>query len=684
MTGRLAELARRYDDVIETIDKMSAYGITEDDTDQSAAFQAMIDQLDNVTIDGKHQTIRIDNQINLKSNIRIKNLTIDARNTEAGTYVISAEGSLSAAVDVTSDITFLDKTISIADASELEVGEYVYVLSDKMFSASSNHGEIQKIEDIDGNNVTFYGLMLHSYDLADNARIQKMNPVVNVELQDVHILGENDSLAAIRGGMRFNITANTRVVNCSINGIHDRQILFDRSIHFVVDNHKGSHAGSSGTGYGVTISRGCHYGIVSNSFFEDMRHNIALGGSFCVNRYITVENCTFYGARDALDSHDASEFITFHNNTIEGFSRSSVTSDGIIVQGVNCTITDNTVINPARHGIVCQMLSVDTSGKENYVIITGNKIIRTNGDHSTKAQAISVRSENTDVHSITISGNRVLNAERGFGVLVDVMSGSPLIGSVSLVGNNFLFDGGSFNGVIEITKSQHLIIQANNIIASTLLPNLDGIRIGSDVESGLIVGNIFSNFGRAIAGTGTDKVYISENLIKDCSVNYSDSIYDNARFGNNISDERRIFELNNHFTLDKAKVAYSRGTTHAEKGILEESDKIRIPLTVSTGRQSVYSEVTLMRGRANTNQESNWVQFKAIVSFFQGTNNVFRSNVESIYYEGLDPLAAIAVVEKENGAYIEIDAGVGDYWTVKADAVTSRGVVTIDEIEIIN
>lgn len=166
----------------------------------------------------------------------------------------------------------------------------------------------------------------------------------------------------------------------------------------------------------------CEQVEVSNCRCEGMKTGLDLGGQSGPNRYISIHDNVFYtnytgsGSFHGINTHSNNEKCSIYNNICSG----------VIIQGRDITVSNNTLITPMQP-LINIALEIE---KTNYIRITGNRFLGKSGFNN---PAIRIRSSETtgrtyDIQDLEISHNEVYDYFSNFVSFVDnITSGSHTI-----------------------------------------------------------------------------------------------------------------------------------------------------------------------------------------------------------------------------------------------------------------
>lgn len=421
-------------------------------------------------LDGSGGIYKLMEAINLtSSNTSVSNCTFDMSDIPdfvvgSWDYIINYTGTQNGNVYLTSDLLEGSYTVQLTSTDGLLADDYIYVSSNAIFETTQSVvlGQIAKIKTVDSSTqVTLYNDILYDFTTSDVAKISKLNTLKNITFDNCKFIGAN---ANQQSALNFHICENVTVTNCKFEFCDYVACRVSRTINFTADSCYVRHARAVGTSYGFAIANASYSAKIQNSYGEDLRHFVTVGDNDGVSLFVNVQGNHVSACQDAgIDAHAACDFMTINGNTIEGSSFDSGQLDGIIFQGLNCIITNNTVVNARRYSIFHQKLP--DIGKGSCVI--SNNIIEAN--RTADGSCIYVSSEsasNTNLDSVVINGN-ILGRVIYQGIRVTATSSN--ISNVN-ISNNTMEGIASLYGVLVQQRTTYTIdnvVVSGNIIKSS-------------------------------------------------------------------------------------------------------------------------------------------------------------------------------------------------------------------------
>ena len=429
--------------------------------------------------------------------------------------------------------------------------------------------------------LNFVNSTYENYLLEDNAKLSKLNVRKNITLNNLTLKSKQLSINELNNPDRFRAhrtewrneknllgneylgTAiwiqygyNINVNNCKIYNWYDTGILISRSIQCNIDNLECNHIYSNGKGYGINIRDASQKINITNSYFTDQRHPLSIGGLDGISRNIKFTNNSINKSRDAgIDSHSAGQFLIIDNNYIvcEG---SDGQHDGIIIQGLDSIITNNTIEGIIRMGIYIQP-TFNYFKEPSYKI--NNNIINGKADYKYSSGIRFYNVTSSQINSLSICNNTI-NNELPYGIYI---KNNYKITSSNITNNDInLCDKG-----IYLYKTSNVNIIANNINNQTqnvyikLCSNINFNNniLNTKYQCVYIIASDFINFSNNSINYNVDakgykmlqfykvnKCNVVSNIINGISTNYQ-SYKTNVYFlrCNNI-----ILQSNNIYTDD--------------------------------------------------------------------------------------------------------------------------------------
>ena len=434
-TGVVARSAQ--DKLRETVSVQDFGAVGDGIADDTVALTNALNSSSNVLIDGSSKTYKITAPIAVTTqNITVQNMTIDMSAVPAqpgNDFIVKFEGTQGTAVNLTSDLLANTNVVRVSDTSTFVVEGYVWLQSNTAFWSTLPLGQYAKVKSIDSpTQLTLYDNVLYDFTTISSGRIAPINTKKNLIFTNITFIGAQ---ANIQAALYLNLCEDIVVRDCSFNSVDYTCVYVSRCVNFVADAVQCRYSRATGLSYGIVFVNGCFGGTVTNGYSEDQRHYVATGSESAkggVNLYLTVSNNHIFAARNAgIDAHPTTDFYSIIGNNIEIAAGLTGTLDGIICQGLNCIISNNTVVNSTRHAIFHQMLPNIGSGST----IISNNTIRNGGGSSSTDTGINVINQTTGsatLNGVVISGN-VIEGNNDFHILVTAQPG--VVSNVAIANN---------------------------------------------------------------------------------------------------------------------------------------------------------------------------------------------------------------------------------------------------------
>jgi hypothetical protein len=397
-----------------------------------------LNSVTNRVLDGGGGTYRITAPIDITSDrFVVQNMTIDISDVVpvvGVNFIINVEGVQGTAVNLTANLNANTNVVTVGSTASFAEDQYVFIQSNELFWSTITTGQYGKIKTIDSSTqITLYDNVLYNFTTANTARISPVTTKENIVFNNVKFLGAQANLQA---ALYFELCSDVHVNDCTFNDVDYCCVYVSRCVNVVVNSTQCRNSrATTGLSYGVLFLNGTYNGTVTNGYSEDQRHYVATGSATSqggVNLYITVANNHITAARNAgIDAHPTTDYYTVTGNTIEQASGLTGTLDGIICQGLNCVITNNTIVNASRHAIFHQLFPNIGSG----ACIIANNLIRGGGGSSATDTAIFVVNQTTGgaiLDGVNITGN-IIDGDNEFHIIVTSATGD--VNDVAITGN---------------------------------------------------------------------------------------------------------------------------------------------------------------------------------------------------------------------------------------------------------
>jgi len=369
-------------------------------------------------------------------NFTFKDATIDLSGVPeqpGNDFILQFYGVQEAGVNLTASLLANSNVVTVGSTATFSVDEYVWVTSDTFFYEAIKVGQYAKVKSIDSaTQLTLFDNVLYDFNLANAASISPLTTKKNIVFSNVKFIGAQ---ANFQAALYLDICEDVTVRDCSFNSVDYTCVYVSRCVNFVGDGIKCRYSRATGLSYGVVFLNGCFGGTVTNGYSEDQRHYVATGSESNkggVNLYQIISNNHVVAARNAgIDAHPPTDFYSIIGNTIEIAAGLTGTLDGIICQGLNCIIANNTVVNANRHAIFHQLFPSIGSGSS----VISNNLIRNGGGSTATDSGINVVNQTVNsatLNGVVISGN-VIEGNNDFHILVTAQTGT--VSNVSISNN---------------------------------------------------------------------------------------------------------------------------------------------------------------------------------------------------------------------------------------------------------
>jgi hypothetical protein len=520
--------ARTVQDKLRDIVFLKDFGAVGDGvTDDAAAVLTALNSGAKV-IDGQGLTYKINSPLSITAdNLTVQNATFDISsvpNQPGDDFIIRFEGTQGAFVNLTANLNANDNVISVGSTSGFSADQYVWVQSSQFFWASQQVGQYGKIKSIDSaTQMTLYDNVLYDFTTANTARVAPIQTKNGIVLNKVQFIGAQ---ANNQAALYFSLCSDVHVQDCTFLNVDYACVYVSRCVNVVVDSVQCRYSrAAAGLSYGVLFLNGTYNGVVVNGYSEDQRHYVATGSATAlggVNLYITVANNHITAARNAgIDAHPTLDYYTVNGNTIEQAADATGTTDGIICQGLNCVITNNTIVNATRHAIFHQLFPTIGSGS----CIISNNLIRKSGGGASTDTGINVTNETTGaatLDGVNIVGNTI-DGTNDFSMTITAVTGN--INNVAITGN---------------------IVRTNATDSSC---RLRAQGAGTSINDISITGNIFKSSGTqnlyllGSASSSLNRVTISGNNIiggtNGIRLSYAQNVVETGNYNTGVT--RKVF-----------------------------------------------------------------------------------------------------------------------------------------------
>jgi len=397
--------------LIVTLESFGAVG--DGVTDDTQAIQNAFNSVSgNVILHGQGKRYRVSSHLNINNDIRFQNAIIDASQDTLGTSntgILEVTKTTLFGTEYTLNTDFKKSTRmidTVQTPSDINVGDFIFVYDPNVSFDTYNEakiGQIFKVKSVDTTNkkIEVVGKSLYTFG-GSNAKVKKIN-TIEAHFEEIEIISNNIDMCT---GIRFYGAVNSSVKNCYFHNLEFSAIETNFTMNCTFEGNLFEDILNSETGYGINLDDSTNNIICRNNKGYNVRHLITCGGAYTCNHLIYDGN--FGETFDAgLDTHNGSNYVTIVNNhiTIMDYYDTAdqawgVYGDGIIVQGANNVIANNSIFN-GRYGVYVQSFAKDKDQKN----IVSNNIIE---DCEIGVGASSVYGE------IIIDNNSITNSWNGY------------------------------------------------------------------------------------------------------------------------------------------------------------------------------------------------------------------------------------------------------------------------------
>lgn len=338
-------------------------------TDDATVIQAAINNISGGTI-SLYGNFTLSAQITAVKNLTFVGIgrpTITA-NVATGTDLFYLTGA-GMVLDLGSDVSAGDRTITASDGSVFEPGYLVKVYDDTIFNPADwptyKTGELHHVSAVSGNTLTFDDLALHTYTVGSNGKVNRISPRTYA-FYDIDFVGQS-STADYRGIHIF-YAKNCIFSNCTFSNFGLRAIRISDCYNTVITKCKIYNSNLAGYGYGIEIAHSTAYTRISDCDISSCRHAITHGSSggpgqardtmICGNVIYATE-----GISSVIDAHGIVESMYVIGNVIV-----PAISTYAVKTGAMRTIISNNII----YGNICTTRNSIT-GIE--IVISNNHVV---------------------------------------------------------------------------------------------------------------------------------------------------------------------------------------------------------------------------------------------------------------------------------------------------------------------
>jgi hypothetical protein len=211
-----------------------------------------------------------------------------------------------------------DRTVTVSDSSVFTAGDYVQILDDSHTvdpsgadeTTNFKHHEVAEVKQIvSSTQVRLSHALYHTYNLAKNARIAKLNPVKHATIRDANVTWS--TMSTVSNAFEIRNGVQCQLVNCQVAGDYAKTKSWRNQAFRLTDSYLCETANcyatdpantSSGSGYGATlygatqcIVRGCRFSSNRHSvlFFTGAAGNLVTD---CISEDVCLSDYDFHGA----------------------------------------------------------------------------------------------------------------------------------------------------------------------------------------------------------------------------------------------------------------------------------------------------------------------------------------------------------------------------------------------------
>ncbi len=293
-------------------------------------------------------------------------------NAPAGTSH-SSEVTRAISSTITSAANRGDRTITVGDTSVFTAGDYVQVLDDAHTTdptgadetTNYKHHEIAEVKQVvSATQVRLSHALYHTYNLAKNARLAKMNPVKHSSIRDANVTWS--AMSTVSNAFEVRNGVQCQLFNCVVAGDGAKTKSWRNQAFRLTDSYMSEIANcyatdpastDSGKGYGATLYGATHC-IVRGSRFSSLRHSVLLftgaAGNIvtdCVSEDVCLSDYDLHGA-ECVD------------NLITGCT--AIGGDSAATDGATnktaCKVGNTTHTDGDHHNVFSNMLIVNYQG----------------------------------------------------------------------------------------------------------------------------------------------------------------------------------------------------------------------------------------------------------------------------------------------------------------------------------
>ncbi|PGR17386.1 hypothetical protein COC52_29235 [Priestia megaterium] len=473
--------------------KTKGYGKLLLGKDRYKVKQIVIDS-DNFTIEGDNATLVCD---------------IGAGGSLTDEAVIFADApTVSAGLTVTANITKGSRTVSLSNASNIRVGDFLTINTTKFDGASGSSsyylGTLGRVSSISGNNVTLDNEIKVDYNTAtDGLSATVRRPFKNITVKGITVELQPD---ALQTGVLIRYCQNVIIdnVKCYGKGQQVAAVWLMGCFHASVSNVFSDDMldDTNKFGYGVNMSG--HDLKVSKCSFTKIKHGVAGGDNSFQSSDVIVSGVYVKDPQlCGIDMHGSVENVKFIDNIIADIGLSFDNTCGIWARGRHFDISDNKI-----YGAIKKFGTRSNFGIKLVEIADKNITVQDNTvvglDYGLKADEVINTIEN-----LTIVDNQFIDVVNGAiikkastGVFSDNIIKASAQGTAFIGLENFTIQGNKIKygstawgcGILldtDTSKTWKNNIMSGNIVTALSSSASNGIRVKSSYDVLNISSNIF-------------------------------------------------------------------------------------------------------------------------------------------------------------------------------------------------
>lgn len=361
--------------------------------DESAAVQAAIDFANangGGVVNLLGLTYRVDSTLTLYSNVKLVGPgTLDFTGCPDEEY-LKAQGTLGTAYSLTSDAAYRSAVVE-ASTSGFSAGDMVSIRSNQAVIGLVTSGEVNRINEVAGDEHYLASTLLDDYNTADTAVIQEVTPVENLVIEDIDIIASIAASGTAPSAIYLERCRNVELRNVRITGVKTFGVQIRQCMDVSIEGGRielGGHGVRVGHGSrdvtlnGVKLER-LVYGVSTQSFDSPESgtvHGLKINHCTfrrCLGDYQLLQNVT--GARVRFNTHDHGGFLRF------------AVSDGVMAKNTFASDDPYEVQLPTafiNRSARPWNITIDDNEFDCPVLIEGNHVVRTGDGGSVRTLAI--------------------------------------------------------------------------------------------------------------------------------------------------------------------------------------------------------------------------------------------------------------------------------------------------------